>query len=94
LLLLLLFCSVGYISMELNSFFCCLEVSSFHEMLFIIYSSHSLYYLNSFCIIHSLSWVVPASKSTLRTTRIFCSKAFIAYLSGGRPRTGKMALLI
>jgi hypothetical protein len=27
---------------------------------------------------------VPAGKNTLRTTRIFCSKAFIAYLSGGK----------
>jgi hypothetical protein len=27
---------------------------------------------------------VPASKNTLRTTGIFCSKAFIAYLSGGK----------
>jgi hypothetical protein len=37
---------------------------------------------------------VPAGKNTLRTTRIFCGKAFIAYFSGGRPQTGKMALLI
>jgi hypothetical protein len=27
---------------------------------------------------------VPAGKNTLRTTGIFCSKAFIAYLSGGK----------
>ena len=27
---------------------------------------------------------VPASKNTLRTTGIFCGKAFIAYLSGGK----------
>jgi hypothetical protein len=33
---------------------------------------------------------VPASKNTLRTTGIFCSKAFIAYLSGGKtPEPGK-----
>jgi hypothetical protein len=27
---------------------------------------------------------VPAGKNTLRTTGIFCGKAFIAYLSGGK----------
>jgi hypothetical protein len=27
---------------------------------------------------------VPTGKNTLRTTGIFCSKAFIAYLSGGK----------
>jgi hypothetical protein len=27
---------------------------------------------------------VPAGKITLRTTGIFCGKAFIAYLSGGK----------
>jgi hypothetical protein len=27
---------------------------------------------------------VPTSKNTLRTTGIFCGKAFIAYLSGGK----------
>ena len=27
---------------------------------------------------------VPAGKNTLRTTRIFCGKAFITYLSGGK----------
>jgi hypothetical protein len=27
---------------------------------------------------------VPASNNTLRTTGIFCGKAFIAYLSGGK----------
>jgi hypothetical protein len=27
---------------------------------------------------------VPTGKNTLRTTRIFCGKAFIAYLSGGK----------
>jgi hypothetical protein len=27
---------------------------------------------------------VPASKNTLRTTGIFCGKAFIIYLSGGK----------
>jgi hypothetical protein len=44
----------------------------------------------SWCIYRAF---VPASKNTLRTTRIFCGKSFIAYFSG-RPRPQKMESLI
>jgi hypothetical protein len=34
--------------------------------------------------VHVSRTFVPAGKNTLRTARIFCSKSFIAYLSGGK----------
>ena len=43
---------------------------------------------DSFCYLEPVWSVarafVPAGKNTLRTTGIFCGKAFIAYLSGGK----------
>jgi hypothetical protein len=53
------------------------------QLAVIIKKIHFYLLLQSSCLSGSISRAfVPTSKNTLRTTGIFCSKAFIAYLLG------------